>query len=389
MHGEAREDTLELLSGDARAFLEKAWVSRVHLHHTAPERLAGVLSLDDVDRLLTASGLRTPALRVVRDGSVCPAGEFTRAGAIAGEPLTGLVDSRKALALFDDGATLVLQGLHRYWPPLVRMVRDLELALGHPCQANAYLTPPGAQGFARHSDTHDVFVFQTHGEKLWEVVEGDPGSGTGREVRLEPGLVMYLPTGTPHSARSQEQASLHVTIGINRLTRRDLLRTEVARLLRDEEYDAPLPPGWHLEPDRHAGEVAGILDGLAARLRDRDAGAFVAGSADAFLAQRLPLLQGGLLDRVATVDDDTALVRRPTAACVLRDDGDHLRVLLGDRELRMPGWVRPAMEQVRDRDRLRPGDLDLDPQSRLVLCRRLVREGLLQVDQGTVPGEAP
>ena len=40
---------------------------------------------------------------------------------------------------------------------------------------------------------------------------------------LEPGLSMYLPTGTPHAARAQDTASLHVTIGINQLTWRDLV----------------------------------------------------------------------------------------------------------------------------------------------------------------------
>ena len=59
---------------------------------------------------------------------------------------------------------------------------------------------------------------------------------------------------------------------------------------------------------------------------------------------------------------------------------DRVRVLLGDRHLDVPGWLRPALEQVRAADELTPGDLtDLDAQSRLVLCRRLVREGLLEV----------
>jgi ribosomal protein L16 Arg81 hydroxylase len=245
-------ESLALLSGDAQAFLDKVWASRVHLHHTEPRALVGVLSLDDVDRLLTASGLRAPALRVVKDGAIQPTSRFTRSATIAGSPLTGLVDGRKALALYDDGATLVLQGLQRYHPPLTRMVRELELALGHPCQANAYLTPPGSQGFARHSDTHDVFVFQTHGHKQWEIVDGDQE----REVLLEPGLSMYLPTGTPHSARSQEVASLHVTIGINRLVWRDVLRRRVEALLRDPRYDRPLPAGYLSEPERLSGPRA-------------------------------------------------------------------------------------------------------------------------------------
>ena len=71
----------------------------------------------------------------------------------------------------------------------------------------------------------------------------------------------------------------------------------------------------------------------------------------------------------------------PGHPCVARTEGDRLLVLLGDRELRMPAHVAPAVEQVRSRTTFTPADLaeHLDPQSRLVLCRRLVREGLLEV----------
>ncbi|MFA6299069.1 MAG: cupin domain-containing protein, partial [Nocardioides sp.] len=172
---------LDLLTGDAQTFLTKVWASRVHLHRTDPEHLVGLLSMDDADALLTSSAIRTPSVRVARDGAVLPESAYTRGATLAGKPLTGLVDSRKALALFDGGATIVFQGLHRYWPPLTRLVAELELELGHPCQANAYLTPPGSQGFAVHSDAHDVFVFQTAGSKRWEVHSPD-GSGDPDDV---------------------------------------------------------------------------------------------------------------------------------------------------------------------------------------------------------------
>jgi hypothetical protein len=92
-------DALSLLSGDAQTFREKVWASRVHLHHTDPGDLVGLLSLDDVDHLLTGVALRTPALRVVKDGAVLPSGRFTRSATMAGAPLTGLVDARKVLSL--------------------------------------------------------------------------------------------------------------------------------------------------------------------------------------------------------------------------------------------------------------------------------------------------
>jgi lysine-specific demethylase/histidyl-hydroxylase NO66 len=373
-------DALDLLSGDARAFKDKVWASHVHLHHTDPGDLVGLLSLDDVDHLLTSVALRTPALRLAKDGAVLPASQFTRSASMAGAPLTGLVDARKVLDLFDDGATVVLQGLHRYWAPLTELVRSLELALGHPCQANAYLTPPGNQGFARHSDTHDVFVFQTHGRKHWQVVEG----GEEREVVLEPGLSMYLPTGTPHSARSQDATSLHVTVGINRLTWRALLKQVTDEVLADERYDEPLPAGYLDTPDRLTEALTERLDAFTDSLDARDPAALAEARVASFLRGRTPALRGGLLDRVglAALDDDTRLEHRSTAACVLVPEGDRLVVLLGDRELRMPPRLHEPMAFVRDHPQLRVGDLApwLDEESRRVVVRRLILEGLLRID---------
>ena len=54
-------------------------------------------------------------------------------------------------------------------------------------------------------------------------------------------------------------------------------------------------------------------------------------------------------------------------------------VRLADRTLRMPGGLRPALEQLMARDELAVADLPLDEQSALVLVRRLVREGLLRI----------
>ncbi len=390
--GSSDRGALDLLSGDAQTFLTKVWASQVHLHHTDPAALAGLLSLDDVDHLLTSVALRAPALRLAQDGEVLPASRFTRSATMAGSPLTGLVDPRKVLDLFEGGATVVLQGLHRYWAPLTQLVRDLELELGHPCQANAYLTPPGAQGFARHSDTHDVFVFQTHGHKQWEIVDrgaGDgrtaEGEGTVRPVTLEPGLSMYLPTGTPHSARSGQETSLHVTIGINQLTWRDELRRTVDRLLADPVYDAHLPAGYLTDSGRLADPLAEALTGLAGALAGTDALATAEQRIESFLSERTPALRGGLTDRVTLdlVGDDTVLARRPTASCVLRPGPESLLVLLGDRALRMPLRLQAPLEFVAAHDAFRVGDLApwLDGQSRLVVARRLVREGLLRITQ--------
>ena len=367
---------LDLLSGDAQTFLAKIWASRVHIHHTDPADLVGLLSFDDVDHLLTSTAIRTPAVRIAKDGSVLPQTDYTRHATLAGQALTGLLDPGKVFALFDEGATVVLQGLHRYWPPLGSLVGELELALGHPCQANAYLTPPGSQGFAVHSDSHDVFVFQTHGSKVWEVHE----QGEQQTVVLEPGVSMYLPTGTPHAARAQDTVSLHVTIGINQVVWKDVLDRALADVL-DDAGPQHLPAGYLDDPALLANGLAERLEALAASLRALDPSAVADAEVRRFLTTRTLWQRGGLQDRISARDltDTTELRRRAGHPCVLRPEGDTVRVLLGDRELLMPGWLVPALDTLRSARTLRPADLDLDEQSRLVLCRRLVREGLLEV----------
>ena len=195
-----------------------------------------------------------------------PESSYTRAATVAGQSLTGLVDARKALALFDDGATVVFQGVHRYWPALTELVAELELELGHPCQVNAYLTPPGSQGFAVHSDTHDVFVFQTAGSKQWEV-HGEDGP---EEVLLEPGLSMYLPDRHPPRRARPGHGLAARDPRVNQLTWRGLVERTLAEVVADVPAEH-LPAGYLDDPALLSGPLAERLVALAEEVRRIDA----------------------------------------------------------------------------------------------------------------------
>ena len=83
-----------------------------------------------------------------------------------------------------------------------------------------------------------------------------------REVLLEPGLSMYLPTGTPHAARAEDNVSLHVTIGINQLTWRMLLDRAVRDAMDGLDADDHLPAGYLDHPDDLATGLSQRLHSL-------------------------------------------------------------------------------------------------------------------------------
>jgi hypothetical protein len=171
--------------------------------------------------------------------------------------------------------------------------------------------------------------------------------------------------------------SLHVTIGINQLTWRGLVRRTVEGLLPGDEH---LPAGYLDDPSLIRQGLAQRLRELADRLGAVDTGSAAEAEVRRFLTARTPRLAGGLLDAVTEIGDDTGLRRRPGRPCVLRDlPEDRLELLLGDRVLSLPARLRPVLEQIRVAETFVPADLPLDEPSRLVLCRRLVREGMLEV----------
>ena len=161
-----------------------------------------------------------------------------------------------------------------HWPPAARYCRALEAALGCAAQANAYLTPPSARGFAVHHDVHDVFVLQVFETKRWRWHEpvlqaplksqrwsaelGDLGEPVADEV-LHPGDTLYLPRGWPHEAFTSDTESLHLTIGLHSPTRVDALRAALERCAADDsELRRTLAPNGSLPPD--------LLERVAARL---------------------------------------------------------------------------------------------------------------------------
>jgi hypothetical protein len=200
---------------------------------------------------------------------------------------------------------------------------------------------------------------------------------------LEPGDSLYLPRGTPHAAEAQTEASGHLTVGILATTWVQVLRRGLEGLSEEADLAGPLPVGFHTDRDGFAALLEDRVKSLRAWVEGVDAEDLAAREIARFLTSRPPLVRGGLRDLLAidALSDGSAVRRRPGSICVLQPDGDSLRVLLGDRELRMPVRLAPVMEALSAMTELTPADLagHLDEPGRLTLIRRLVLEGLLEV----------
>jgi ribosomal protein L16 Arg81 hydroxylase len=371
---------LERCAGDAGVFLERYWGRSPLLQVGAGTSFDDLASLDDLDRMVSSLGLRESALRMVQDGQTLPPSAYTAAPSRRSRAKDGAVNAALVYERFEEGATIVLEGLHRYWEALTDFCRELELTLGHRLQVNAYITPPGSRGFDVHRDEHDVFVLQVWGHKHWIVYDRDEEERILIDAIIEPGTSLYIPTGFPHAATTGAAGSAHLTVGILTHTS-DVVLDEIVKLASEEpafqeRLEAGGPEGLAAIVERHVEELRTWLD-------KADTDELTTRVARRVLTTSQPILRGQLrqLDLIPTIDAATSLRRRKGASChVKRFDGG-VTVLLSDRELTMPSVAGDAMEQVAEHERFVVGDLhpSLDPESSLVLVRRLVREGLLEV----------
>ena len=266
--------SLEDLVGDTRRFFAEDWTRRLVVHDSEQkQQIAELFGLEDVDRLLR-DGLRAPALRIVRAGAPVDTRDYLKSIHTGGRTVTDAVDAARARSLFAGGATLVFQGVHRYHARIRELCEQLEAKIGHPIQANVYVSPREAGGLATHHDTHDVFAVQTLGTKSWSFyppvvelpveeldvsVRHDASAEPIRRCRLSAGSCLYLPRGIPHRAITESDASIHITLGVRSPTWLDVFRRMLERASQERAFREALPV-------RYADHRRGFEQELAARL---------------------------------------------------------------------------------------------------------------------------
>ena len=194
-------------------------------------------------------------------------------------------------------------------------------------------------------------------------------------MEVEPGDTLYLPRGWLHQALTSDEDSLHLTVGVNVVTWLDALRAALDRLRGRRRLPAGARPptararrssssAWppHLEPDdvlaaarrRLAGRRRPILDGQLSELRALDT-----------LVGRHACWNAGPPSCTSSSTETTAGSASPG-----RDERSGFRrTRAGEVESLAAAHGPFSASEL---------DGGLDEAGRLVLVRRLVREGFLR-----------
>jgi len=155
------------------------------------------------------------------------------------------VDYRQIAQLLETGASIILSQMQEMIADLADLCRESEALFERRCQANIYWSPPDAQCLPEHADDHDVIILQLAGTKKWtlradfEVIDGNTGQGEPAQVEefiLEAGDLLYCPRGIVHRARTLGGSSLHVSLGIEGIP----WRAVVKKVLEDIFASTPV-----------------------------------------------------------------------------------------------------------------------------------------------------
>jgi hypothetical protein len=271
----------------------------------------------------------------------------------------------------------------------------MEKAFSAQFQTNIYFSPPNAQGFGTHFDSHDVFVLQVAGSKVWTLndtlielpLHGQsfdktkhvPGPPT-REFTIHAGDMFYCPRGLFHAARSTDEVSLHITLGLIGKTWADVMAEAVAAAcLASPAFRANLPAGF-ANPGFNAGAATAKFRELVDTFtRTADLAPVLERFAQDFVTSRRPDLSGMLQARDAVVTPETRVEPRPHLIYSLHDEPEAIALVFGSTTTRFPAFAREELERALEGPAFIVRDLPgrLDAAGKVVLVRRLVAQGLL------------
>jgi ribosomal protein L16 Arg81 hydroxylase len=309
---------------------------------------------------------------------------------------------------FHLGDTLRISSIEGSWPALLPLVQKIAETLNARVDVNLYMTPANSQGFPTHVDHEDVFILQVGGSKEWFIYEADfpwpleglsyvdkqGGFSTGlrdqsqlrlaERVLLQTGDFLYVPRGYPHHAVTSGLPSLHLTIGIHPTYWLDVARAALELASEGE------PALRRALPPRFSASEAGpaMVTELERILHRALEGPVLEKALRAVAANQrtvpdfLPDGHFASLEKLDALTLASIVGHREGMEYRIEREDQQATIRAGRAQIRGPISILPALEFIRDHSELKVAEIPLasDENGKVVLARRLIREGLLRID---------
>lgn len=293
----------------------------------------------------------------------------------------------KIMQAYAQGATIVVSEVHKKFNSLQKLCIQFSRDFRVRCQANAYLSPAGNQGFHSHYDTHDVFVLQVAGRKAFRFYKSEielpftqdtytPENNTSiemeDEVELSAGDTLYIPRGIVHDAIADEgEPSLHITLGAFPFVLRDLVQ-EMVQVAAEQDV------AWRCSVDltKQAHDPADLYKKAASVF----SGA-VYDEALSRLADEVALAQAqNSVPVPAFTIQSQLVVNREHLHGVERRNGV-VRLRLAGVVMSFEAPLSTAVDSILNAQSLLVGDIPaLNNDQRLALCQQLAEAGAITFD---------
>lgn len=365
----------------------------LHVARRLPEWCREMPSIDDLDAIIsyTSAPDGFPLDELIR-GSETHGAEYRPFERPDGRPEMSAI-----YRAYASGWSIAVYSLHRRSAPVTRLANSLASELRQKIHVNLYCTPSDARGLMAHADSHDVVVLQLEGRKSWRVfapqyllpLEGqrttvnlDALGAPVLEATTEPGQILYLPRGFIHEAVRTSVPSMHLTIGIHPLRWLDMLEAAVRVVAeRDVRFRraAPSLAADEKSADKVEHEFASLLDLVHDRKVLLEAMGRCRASGNPTL-RISPDPHFSAIEQARSLSGATEVARRLGWRTRVIQDNIRVRIQFGVRSLSAPLSVAPAFEFISEHEQFRVDDLPegLSEQSKVVLVRRLIHEGLLK-----------
>lgn len=354
-----------------------------------------ILTSQEISDYLDRQDIFYPSVRMVKDGKEVPNGEYTlKSTPIGHHRKDGIINTDKAFALFNNGATFVIQAGQRYFNNLSHCCLQLSQKFNSPVQANLYITPSRSQGFHPHWDTHDVFVLQIAGTKTWHLygfekelptknqsfVSKDYNKEPLQTLQIKPGDFLYVPRGYVHDAVADDGVSAHITIGILSFTWVRFFNEVFPQLEAFKEFREAVP-FWKDNLDELIQEKVKLLTQKLSELNFKDGIERLNKSYRTAQPQPVRNYFESVCN-VQSIQPQTSfrLNEGVLFSSVENDNGFELR--FWGKAIQLSNAVRPVIDFIFERKRFTLDELpgELNEEVKKNLLTQLVKEGVVYIE---------